>query len=243
MAELEADPAYRQRIAERDAAHQARVAENADEFSLVRRALSDAGLPSDDFGRFTSGRHPEVIRPSVFDYESAVPVLLAVLPRLTRPVVKEAVVRSLTTPHARPAAAAALLQEFRSTSNSSHPGLKWVIGNALATATTIEHTETLLELAVEAVHGAGRQGIVERLARITKDERIVPTLKMLLDDPDVALQAMAGLRRRLGPDEALEHIRPLTTHSSERIRRAAMQQTRRAQKAIETRSKQAPQAR
>jgi hypothetical protein len=69
MAELEADPAYRQRIAERDAAHRQRVAENADEFALVRQALDDAGLPSEDFGRFTSGRYPDVIRPSVFDTE------------------------------------------------------------------------------------------------------------------------------------------------------------------------------
>ncbi len=46
MAELEADPAYRQRIAERDALHAQRVAENADDFALVRRALDDAGLPS-----------------------------------------------------------------------------------------------------------------------------------------------------------------------------------------------------
>jgi hypothetical protein len=106
--------------------------------------------------------------------------------------------------------------------------------------TAIEHTDTLLELAVEAAHGAGRQGIVERLARNTNDERIVPTLKMLIDDQDVALQAMAGLRRSLGPEEALEHIRPLTIHPSERIRRAAVQQTRRAQKTIETRAEQAP---
>lgn len=39
MAELEADPVYLQRIAERDAAHQDRVAENAHEFALVRRAF------------------------------------------------------------------------------------------------------------------------------------------------------------------------------------------------------------
>ncbi len=166
MAELEADPAYLHRIAERDDAHQARVAQNADEFALVRRALDDAGLPSEDFGRFTSGRHPDVIRPSVFDYHAAVPVLLDVLPRLTRPVVKEAVVRSLTTSKARPAAATAMFEEFRRTPEASQPALKWAIGNALSTVTTIEHTDAILDLALDASHGAGRQMIVERLARI-----------------------------------------------------------------------------
>jgi hypothetical protein len=66
----------------------------------------------------TSGGSPavairDVIRPSIFDYRGAVPVLLDVLPQLTRAGVKETVVRSLSTAHARPAAATALLEEFR----------------------------------------------------------------------------------------------------------------------------------
>ncbi|MGH9267065.1 MAG: hypothetical protein ACRD0D_02700, partial [Acidimicrobiales bacterium] len=145
MAELEADPAYRQRYAERDAAHRQGVAENADEFAFVRRVLDEAGLPSEGFGRFTSGRHPTVVRPSVFDYQGAVPVLLDVLPQIMRPVVKEAVVRSLSTPYACPAAAAALLEEFHRTSDAQHPALKWAIGNALSVVTTVEHVDALLE--------------------------------------------------------------------------------------------------
>jgi HEAT repeat protein len=114
-----------------------------------------------------------------------------------------------------------LLEEFRRTSAAQHPALKWAIGNALSTVTTVEHADALLELARDRSHGAGRQMIVEGLARFSKDDRIVPTLQSLLEDEDVALQAMAGLRRRLGPAEALDHIRPLTSHPSERVRRAA----------------------
>jgi hypothetical protein len=102
---------------------------------------------------------------------------------------------------------------------------------------------SIARIAMATPNATAAASIVERLARITKDERIVPTLKVLLDDQDVPLQAIAGLRRMPGPEEALEHTRPLTTNSSERIRRAAAQQTRRAQKPIETRSKQAPPAR
>ncbi len=74
MAELAADPDWVRRKAERDALHSARQQEDAEEFAVVRRALDAAGLPSEDFGRFTSGRHPDVIRQSVFDYKAAVPV-------------------------------------------------------------------------------------------------------------------------------------------------------------------------
>src|SRR5205807_5929718 len=79
MAELEAGPDFQRRKAERTAAHAARSREAEPDFALVRASLEAAGLASADFGRFTSGKHPNVIRPAVFDYKAAVPVLLVVL--------------------------------------------------------------------------------------------------------------------------------------------------------------------
>src|SRR5437660_5465665 len=125
MAKLEADPAFQRRKAERTAANAARLHESEPDFQLVRAGLEAAGLASADFGRFTSGRHPEVIRQSVFDYEAAVPVLLAVLPLVQHPRAKEAVVRSLTTSCARPVAADALIREVRNTSVTKQLALKW----------------------------------------------------------------------------------------------------------------------
>lgn len=201
-----------------------------DDFQLVRDALEAAGIASEDFGRFTSGRHPEVIRPSVFDYKAAVPVLLEVLHRVKDPGAKEAVVRSLTTSYARPAAAGALIAEFRSTSVIKQESLKWAIGNALDTVSTPQHLDVLLELVLDRTHGAGRQMIVDRIARISGDARVVDALRQLITDEDVALHAMAGLRRRLGPEAAADLIKPLTQHSSERIRNAARQQLKRAER-------------
>jgi hypothetical protein len=201
---------------------------SAPDFALVRSALETAGIASADFGRFTSGRHPDVIRPSVFDYKAAVPVLLAVLPLVRNPSAKEAIVRSLTTSHARPAAAEALIAEFRNTSVAELPALKWAIGNAFDTVTTPQHVNVLLELATDKSHGTGRQMIVDRLARISNDPRVVDTLKKLAIDEDVAFHAMAGLRRRLGPEAAAEMIRPLTDHQSDRVRDAARRQLKRA---------------
>ena len=229
IAEFEADPDFQRRKAERSAAHTARRLESEPDFALVRARLEAAGLASADFGRFTSGRHPDVIRPSVFDYKAAVPVLLAVLPLVHHPNAKEAVVRSLTTSHARPVAADALIREFRNTSATEQPALKWAIGNALDTVTTPEHADVLLELALDKAHGMGRQMIVERVARISKDARVVDALRKLATDEDVAFHAMAGLRRRLGQAEAAEVIRPLTDHETERVRDAARRQLKRAE--------------
>lgn len=232
MAQLEADHDWVRARDQRDAARRARMAENADEFALVRGALDAAGLPSRDFGHFTSGRYPEIIPQPIFDYRGAVPVLLDVLPNVTRPAVKEAIVRSLSTAYARPYAARALLDEFRKTSNADQPTLKWAIGNALSTVTTHAHVDELLELARDRRHGAGRGMVVERLGRISGNPRVEKTLMKLIDDPDVAFQAMGGIRRRLGPAKAAELLEPLTAHQDERVRRAAHEHLKRARKAM-----------
>jgi hypothetical protein len=207
------------------------VSSRDDEFGLVRKALDQAGLPSADFGRFTGNRHPSVIRPSSFDYRASVPVLLRLLPALSDPDVVESAVRSLTTAHARPAAAEELLRLFVATP-PEHASLKWAIGNALSTVTTAQHKDSLLDLARDERHGIGRQMIVERLARFSRDERILDALRRLAVDEAVALHAMAGLRRRLGAAEALSFLTPLLDHPSEGVRRAAKIQTRKAEKAM-----------
>jgi hypothetical protein len=135
-------------------------------------------------------------------------VLLDVLPRVTLPAVEEAIVRPLTTPYARPDAARALLDEFRRTADADRPALKWAIGNALSVVTTPAHADELLELAGDRRHGAGRGMVVERLGRISGDRRVEEMLIGLLDDPEVAFQAIGGIRRRLGPANPLGCWRP-----------------------------------
>ena len=231
ITQLEADPDFQRRRGERSADHAARIRDSATDFAFIRRTLESAGIASDDFGRFTTNRHPDVIRPSVFDYRAAVPVLLAVLPLVQSPAAKEAVVRSLTTSHARPVAADALIAEFRNTSASKQKSLKWAIGNAINTVTTPQHLDVLLELVMDRSHGIGREMIVNRLARIPKEPRVVEALRQLATDEDVAFHAMAGLRRRLGPALAAEAIQPLTQHGSERVRDAARRQLKLAERA------------
>ena len=76
--------------------------------------------------------------------------------------------------------------------------------------------------------------IVERLGRISGDTRIVDALLALATDPDVALHALAGLRRRLGPAAAADVIGPLLTHPSEGVRLGAEYNMRKVKRALKS---------
>jgi len=209
------------------------------EFERIRDALHAAGLPSEDFGRHTTDRYPHTIRPAVFDDRAAVPILLAVLPTLSHPDAREALVSHLATPHSRPSAAPPLIRLFRDSSILGESSLKWTIGNALSFATTKQHADELLELALDSRHGRGRQMIVDRLGRISGNPRVIDALKKLSTDPEVSLHALAGLRWRLETAEALEIIHSLLTHPSEGVRRGAeynMRKLRRKLKKLSERS-------
>jgi hypothetical protein len=194
------------------------------DWDLVRQALTDAGLPSEDFGRFTSGDHSDLIRPEDFDYQNSVPVLLRCLPLVEDPAVKEAIVRSLSTSAARPAAADLLIAEFIATSDADQPGLKWAIGNALNTVADKGHAEPLRELALDRRNGRGRQMIVSRLGNFKANEAVTSALITLLDDENVALHAMSALRQQVGPKDAGPYIEAQTNACSEAIRRTAAKQ-------------------
>jgi len=193
------------------------------EFSRVKAALEAAECPSADFGRFTSGRIPDEIRPSVFDTRRAVPVLLALLPTVVHRDVLRAIVAHLASPAARPVAAEPLIALFRDWTDSYDSPVEWGIGNAISVVTTPDHVDDLLDLAQDPKHGRARQMIVERLGRISRDDRIVPLLRRLAVDPDVALHAMGGLRRRLGAADAADVIQPLLNHAADSVRQAAQQ--------------------
>jgi hypothetical protein len=211
-------------------------ADESDEFARVRAALDDAGLPSGDFGRFASGKYPGVIRPEVFDYRRAVPVLLELLPILQGPRVKEAVVRSLSTGYAKGVAAASLVREFERTRADEQPGLKWALGNALETVAETSTLDDLMRLAADPAHGKGRQMVVLRLGRGPSDQRVVDLLMSLLDDEDVALHAMSALRRRVGIEAARPHIEARLSHDAAAIRQAAQVELKSSRRALRRKS-------
>ena len=142
------------------------------------------------------------IRAPRFDFEAAVPVLVEWLPRVETALVKERIVRSLTGEKAAtPLALEPLVAEFR---RADDDGLKWAIGNALATLADDSIADELVELARDRRHGRSREMLMDALAR-TKDERALDALIELVDDDDVAGHAISALRR-LGPKSSLPYL-------------------------------------
>jgi HEAT repeat protein len=175
--------------------------ERADEEEL-RAALRAAGIRDDDFGFFARDIPEAGIRAPRFDFEAAAPVLVDWLPRVKTPLVKERIVRSLTGEKAAtPLALEPLVAEFR---RANDHGLKWAIGNALATLADGSIADELVELARDRRHGSSREMLMDALAR-TKDERALDALVELVDDADVAGHAISALRG-LGPKSSLPYL-------------------------------------
>jgi HEAT repeat protein len=133
----------------------------------------------------------------------SVPILLEWLPRIGDRRVKEAIVRSLSTKHARGLAAPVLIEEFKKAKDDPL-GLQWTVGNALEVVADRSAFTDLAALASDRSYGRGREMVVVALAR-TGDPDAPDVLIRLLDDPEVAGHALVALRK-LAPVEARPHI-------------------------------------
>lgn len=141
------------------------------------------------------------LRRSGSRYRSAVPVLLKWLPQLSSPADRSEVVRALSVPWARPAAAKPLIDAFRCVDDSVDPtgtGLRWTIGNALEVVGDDSVYGELVQLATDRSYGKARQMIVLGLGKSKRPEA-VDVLVGLLPDPDVkghAVKALGKLKAR-----------------------------------------------
>lgn len=176
-----------------------------DEWEQLRARLAAAGVDgADDLGRFVS--KPEFLSASRFDERAAMPVLIKTLPNLTDATLIGAVAGHLRRPWARPHAFDALLAAFEAVAPQEPLGAGWHLGDALGTAATAQHVETLLRISQDRKYGAARQMIVHTLRRFKKAPGVSDTLLLLIDDPDVALHAMGALRSVIGARAALPHL-------------------------------------
>lgn len=171
------------------------------ERELVRRALEAVGVSAEDFGVFVNDT--TYFAPSTFDARAALPVLLDVLPRLTRPRVVMTVAMHLQTPAARPVAFDAVEAAFRRWALVAEASsAAWQLGATLMRAADTSRADVLLELATDRRYGHGRQEIVDGLWRFRGHPGVRPALETLIRDPDVALHAMGALRRTVDDAEA-----------------------------------------
>lgn len=179
--------------------------------------LGDAGFPVADLWDLVNTKA---------QYAAAIPVLLewlrdvdARVPGPTRARVREGLVRALSVPAARPAAAPALIEEFRRSPDPSGLGFGWVVGNALSVVADDSVFDEIAALVRDRSYGKARQMMVVGLGK-SKDARATPLLLELLDDQDVAAHAVMALGQLKSPD-ARSAIERLRDHPQALVRREA----------------------
>jgi HEAT repeat protein len=156
-------------------------------------ALEAAGVDATEFGRF--GR----LYPQTFDFDAAAPVIIAWLPRVAGPRLKEAMVRSLAGQRGRRRVGATeLLHEFVRPEHATNDSLRWAIANSIAVAAQHDDADAIIELLTDTRWGYARQMLCDALSR-TGDPRSPSVLVSLVSDDDLAGHAISALRRtRLG---------------------------------------------
>lgn len=126
------------------------------------------------------------------NYRDAIPVLLLWLPRVENVDIKEALVRALSVPWARPVAGPVLVKEFYKMQNESNIGIKWAIANALSVVADDRVFMEIVDLVSDHRHGKAREMLALSLGNM-KDPRAQDVLIGLLDDEEVAGHAIMAL--------------------------------------------------
>lgn len=154
----------------------------------------------------------------------AIPVLLEWLGRVEEDVpahertkFREGLVRALGVKEARGVAAPALVREFR------RPGLDWTVRWGVGSSLTVVADEAVFDdvvtLARHRSFGRAREMLMPTIARM-KDPRVVEILIEMLDDDDVAGQALVA-PGKLGAREAAPAIERFVDHPTPWVRKEA----------------------
>lgn len=149
-------------------------------------------------------------------YNDLVPILLRHLQEIDDENDKEFIVRCLGV-RGFSEASKPLICEFYKSKNIT---FKWAIGNTLSIIRDKDVLPDLLRIVKENEHGIARQMIVIYLGVFKKDENIKNILIELLNDDDVAGQAIMAIRK-IGDVELVKHVEPLIEHEKTWIRNEA----------------------
>jgi HEAT repeat protein len=151
-------------------------------------------------------------------YQAAIPVLVRWLPVATHDGVRGDIVHALGVPWA-PAAAPALVAEFRRAAPGSAPGRRWSIASALADAAHDGVFDDIAELARDSAYGSDREMLALALGRMS-DPRAVDVLLELATDDQVCGHAAMALGRLQAPRAAYV-LRELSRNPRRWVRREA----------------------
>jgi HEAT repeat protein len=153
------------------------------------------------------------------EYRRALPILLRWLPRASDPSAKEAVVKVLSVPWAKPLAAPVLIDEFKRLPDDTGTGLRWTIGNALAIVADDEVFDDIVALLRDRRYGRAREMLALSLGNV-RDPRAVDVLIELLQDDDVAGHAVIALGE-LRASRAVTYVEQLLSHPKAWVRKEA----------------------
>jgi len=207
MAELQNDPSYVARMKQQERERGSNVENYSRIAEPVLKELATAG--------YRVSTISELVQTKT-EYRSAVPILLRWLPRISDQQVKNDIVRTLSVPWARPAAAPVLIDEFQKVDDAQ---LKWSIANGLAVVADDTVFEDILRLAQDPGTGKARQMLVLALGNM-EDPRAINVLMGLLDDEPVVGHAIMALGK-LKAAAAQERLKDLTGHPTEWVRMEA----------------------
>jgi HEAT repeat protein len=151
---------------------------------------------------------------SIFDlvntrapYPELISALIEILPSVQDTVMREGVVRALTTKEARGKAGPSLVTEFRRPEASFY---RWTVGNALSVVATADLFDQIAALVVDQNFGTARQMLPLALVRSNK-RRAEQVLLPLLNDKDILPHVVRELGK-LRSHAALPRLEELASH-------------------------------
>lgn len=105
----------------------------------------------------------------------------------------EGIVRALTVKEAKGKATSTLIKQFENIPKEKN-NLRWIVGNAIANVMTLKDVNWIYSIVLDKNNGSSRGQLVYCLGNI-KSEKSEDVLISLLEDVEVAPQALAGLAR------------------------------------------------
>lgn len=211
-------------IAERELQRQQAMAKYERDAAPVLADLAEAGFHVESVGELYNKR---------LDYKSAIPILLKWLPLIGNLDVKEAIVRALTVPWAKPIAAPALLAEFHELMSEPDISIKWAIANALEVVADDNSYDEIVKLVRNPLNGSAREMLALALGKM-KNPDAQNVLIDLLEDEEVAGHAIMALGK-LRSVKAYNAIEKFLTYPRTWVRNEAKKALARIEKAKKNR--------
>lgn len=181
-----------------------------DEANKVKSELAKVGITINEIYDLVNSSKP---------YPAAVPVLLDLLKKGIENIgIKEGVIRALAVKEAVGIASQVLLEEYSKIPKDKSL-LRWTIGNTIYTTIKEDDVERILPIVQDKRNGMSRQMFIAALGKVTS-KKAEDTLIMLLDDDEVAAQAIEALGK-LKSKKSKAKILTLTSHPNALIKKEA----------------------